>query len=130
MCGDVQGAAVRRALFGRRVHHSRPVIVDVHLLPASVELVGRRRRRLGPVAAADIAAVGGGPCDETAAASTNSQFARTIRHLIGRSNDRPIRRLKPNSITLASSELAPNMFGACSELASVMEFGREPASSC
>jgi len=49
--------------------------------------------------------------------------------------------LKPNSITLASSELAPNMFGASSELApnmfgasselaSVMEFGREPASSC
>jgi len=35
-----------------------------------------------------------------------------------------------NSITLASSELAPNMFGASSELASVMEFGREPASSC
>jgi len=31
--------------------------------------------------------------------------------------------LKPNSITLASSELAPNMFGASSELASVMEFG-------
>jgi len=30
---------------------------------------------------------------------------------------------KPNSITLASSELAPNMFGASSELASVMEFG-------
>jgi len=30
---------------------------------------------------------------------------------------------KPNSITLASSELAPNMFGAISELASVMEFG-------
>ena len=29
-----------------------------------------------------------------------------------------------------SSELAPNMFGANSELASVMEFGREPASSC
>jgi len=29
--------------------------------------------------------------------------------------------LKPNSITLASSELAPNMFGA--ELASFMEFG-------
>ena len=29
----------------------------------------------------------------------------------------------PNSITLASSELAPNMFGASSELASVMEFG-------
>jgi len=25
-------------------------------------------------------------------------------------------RLKPNFITLASSELAPNMFGACSEL--------------
>jgi len=63
-------------------------------------------------------------------------------------------RLKPNSITLASSELAPNMFeagscqiplhswfgasselapnmfGASSEPASVMEFGREPASSC
>ena len=38
--------------------------------------------------------------------------------------------LKPNSITLAGSELAPNMFGASSELASVMEFGREPASSC
>ena len=40
-------------------------------------------------------------------------------------------RIKPNSITLAgsepapnySSELAPNMFGASSELASVMEFG-------
>jgi len=32
-------------------------------------------------------------------------------------------RLKPNSITLASSELAPNMFGASSELASVIEFG-------
>jgi len=31
--------------------------------------------------------------------------------------------LKPNCITLASSELAPNMFGASSELASVMEFG-------
>ena len=31
--------------------------------------------------------------------------------------------LKPNSITLASSELAPNMFEARSELASVMEFG-------
>ena len=42
--------------------------------------------------------------------------------------------LKPNSITLASSELAPNMFGASSELApnmfgasselaTVMEFG-------
>ena len=31
--------------------------------------------------------------------------------------------LKPNSITLAGSELAPNMFGASSELASVMEFG-------
>jgi len=39
--------------------------------------------------------------------------------------------LKPNSITLASSEpapnysseLAPNMFGASSELASVMECG-------
>jgi len=31
--------------------------------------------------------------------------------------------LKPNAITLASSELAPNMFGASSELASVMEFG-------
>jgi len=31
--------------------------------------------------------------------------------------------LKPNSITLASSELAPNMFGASSELASLMEFG-------
>jgi len=30
---------------------------------------------------------------------------------------------KPNSITLASSELASNMFGASSELASVMEFG-------
>ena len=30
---------------------------------------------------------------------------------------------KPNSITLASSELAPNMFGASSELATVMEFG-------
>jgi len=30
---------------------------------------------------------------------------------------------KPNSITLASSELAPNMFGASSELAIVMEFG-------
>jgi len=38
--------------------------------------------------------------------------------------------IKPNSITLASSELAPNMFGASSELASLMEFGREPASSC
>ena len=36
----------------------------------------------------------------------------------------PLRvRLKPKSITLASSELAPNMFGASSELASVMEFG-------
>jgi len=32
-------------------------------------------------------------------------------------------KLKPNSITLANSELAPNMFGASSELASVMEFG-------
>jgi len=31
--------------------------------------------------------------------------------------------LKPNSITLAGSELAPNMFGASSEPASVMEFG-------
>ena len=31
--------------------------------------------------------------------------------------------IKPNSITLASPELAPNMFGASSELASVMEFG-------
>ena len=30
----------------------------------------------------------------------------------------------------ASSELTPNMFGASSEPASVMEFGREPASSC
>jgi len=30
----------------------------------------------------------------------------------------------------ASSELAPNMFGTSSEPASVMEFGREPASSC
>jgi len=30
---------------------------------------------------------------------------------------------KPNFITLASSQLAPNMFGASSELASVMEFG-------
>jgi len=30
---------------------------------------------------------------------------------------------RPNSITLASSELAPNMFEANSELASVMEFG-------
>jgi len=29
-----------------------------------------------------------------------------------------------------SNELAPNMFGARSEPASVMEFGREPASSC
>ena len=29
----------------------------------------------------------------------------------------------PNSITLAGSEPAPNMFGASSELASVMEFG-------
>jgi len=40
--------------------------------------------------------------------------------------------LKPNSITLASysSELAPNMFGASSKTASVVEFGREPASSC
>jgi len=37
--------------------------------------------------------------------------------------------LKPNSITLAGSELAPNMFGASSQLACVMEFGREPASS-
>jgi len=37
---------------------------------------------------------------------------------------------KPNSITLASSELAPNMFEASCESASVMEFGREPASSC
>jgi len=34
---------------------------------------------------------------------------------------------KPNSITLASSELASNMFGACSELASVMEFGLKQA---
>jgi len=31
--------------------------------------------------------------------------------------------LKPNSIMLAGSELAPNMFGASSELASVIEFG-------
>jgi len=34
---------------------------------------------------------------------------------------------------IAGSELAPNMFGASSELASVlsvMESGREPASSC
>jgi len=31
--------------------------------------------------------------------------------------------LKPNSITLAGSELVANMFGASSELASVMEFG-------
>jgi len=30
----------------------------------------------------------------------------------------------------ASSELATNMFGARSEPASVMEFGREPARSC
>jgi len=30
--------------------------------------------------------------------------------------------IKPNSITLASSKLAPNMFEASSELASVMEF--------
>jgi len=30
---------------------------------------------------------------------------------------------KPNSITLASWELAPNMFGASSEPASIMEFG-------
>ena len=30
---------------------------------------------------------------------------------------------KPNSITLACSELAPNRFGASSKLASVMEFG-------
>jgi len=42
---------------------------------------------------------------------------------------------KPNSITLASSELASsklalNMFGASFELASVMEFGRELASPC
>jgi len=38
--------------------------------------------------------------------------------------------LKPNSITLAGSELAPNMFGASSELASVMEFGfQQPARS-
>ena len=29
----------------------------------------------------------------------------------------------PNSITLAGSKLAPNMFGASSELASVIEFG-------
>ena len=36
---------------------------------------------------------------------------------------RNFKALKPNSITLASSELAPNMFGASSELASVMEFG-------
>jgi len=40
----------------------------------------------------------------------------------------------PNSITLAGSEpcseLAPSMFGASSEPASVMEFGREPVSSC
>ena len=34
-----------------------------------------------------------------------------------------INALKPNSITLAGSVLAPNMFGASSELASVMEFG-------
>jgi len=39
-------------------------------------------------------------------------------HGLQRSSD-----YKPNSITLASSELAPNMFGASSELASVMEFG-------
>jgi len=38
--------------------------------------------------------------------------------------------LKPTSITLAGSKLAPNMFGASFELASVMEFGREPASPC
>ena len=31
--------------------------------------------------------------------------------------------LKPNSITLAGSELAANMFEASSELASVIEFG-------
>jgi len=42
----------------------------------------------------------------------------------------------PNSITLAGSELAPNKLrtgselGASSEPASVMEFSREPASSC
>ena len=34
-----------------------------------------------------------------------------------------LHRYKPNSITLASSELAPNMFGASFEQASVMEFG-------
>jgi len=49
-------------------------------------------------------------------------------------DDKGAVQLKPNSITLASSELAPNMFGASSELApnmlgasselaSVMEFG-------
>jgi len=31
--------------------------------------------------------------------------------------------IKPNSIMLASSELAPNMFGASSEPARVKEFG-------
>jgi len=44
--------------------------------------------------------------------------------------DQHLAKLKPNSITLAGSELAQNMFRASSELASVMEFGREPASSC
>jgi len=38
------------------------------------------------------------------------------------------RELKPNSITLASSELAPNMFGASSELASNM-FGASSGAS-
>ena len=41
-----------------------------------------------------------------------------------------IHSLKPNSITLASSELAPNMFGASSELASVMEFGFYGVHAC
>jgi len=36
-------------------------------------------------------------------------------------------RLKPNSITLAGSELAPNKLRTSFERASVVEFGREPA---
>ena len=37
--------------------------------------------------------------------------------------------LAPNKLR-TSFEEAPNRFGASSEPASVMEFGREPASSC
>jgi len=39
-------------------------------------------------------------------------------------------RLKPNFITLAGSKLFGDQFRTCFEPDSVMEFGREPASSC